>query len=132
MTLIRTAARERLTLVNRPPHCPASSAGQFVIRADGTAQFDRHYHHFDEFWFVAAGRGTLSIGDSQHAVGAGDILYTPAGTEHDILTVAEELHIFWLSGQIPAGGSAAHLHRSVEAAAKHPVTVHPGQTADHA
>ena len=44
MTIIHGAARERLTPENSPPDCPASSAGMFVIRADGTARFDRHHH----------------------------------------------------------------------------------------
>ena len=123
--LIRTAGRDRLDAANRPAGCPASSAGQFVIRADGTARFDRHYHDFGEFWLVAAGHGTLAVGYRQHLVQPGDILYTPAGVEHDIVDVTDELRIFWLSAPIPDGGSGAHLHRSPDLAIKHLVPARP-------
>lgn len=121
--LIRTCQRERLDDANRPEGCPASSAGQFVIRADGTARFDRHYHDMGEFWLIAAGAGTVTVANNHYQVGAGDIVYTPAGLEHDIVEVTDELRIFWLSAPVPAGGSGAHLHRSPDLAHKHPVPV---------
>lgn len=123
MTLIRTAERERLTEDNRPSGCPAFSAGQFVIRADGTGRFDRHYHDFHEFWLIAAGAGTVTVDDLSHDVVAGDIMYTPAGATHDIVTVSEELHVFWVSLNPPAGGSGQHLHLDPSDATKHLVTV---------
>ena len=123
MILIRTSDRQRLSADNCPDDCPASSAGRFVIRADGTARFDRHYHDFGEFWFIAAGAGTIKVGPTRHPVIAGDIIFTPAGQEHDILTVASELWIFWLSARLTGGGSGAHLHTRPEFAHKHPVAV---------
>lgn len=125
MTVIRTAQRQRLTLDNRPENCPASAAGQFVIRADGTARFDRHYHDFAEFWFIASGSGTLAVADTRHEVGPGDIVYTAAGQDHDIIDVAEEMRIFWLSAQLPPGSTGAHLHRTPDDADKHPVPHRP-------
>lgn len=130
MTLIRTRDRQKFTGDNRPEHCPASAAGKFVIRADGTARFDRHYHEFAEFWFVAAGRGTVLIGDAAHQVEAGDILYTVPGLEHDVLDVAEELHIFYLSAELPPGASPNHLHKTPEAAVKHLVPVRDHRQGD--
>lgn len=121
MTVIRTAARERLTEVNRPVGCPASSAGMFVLRADGTARFDRHYHDVDEFWFIAAGTGTVVIGDVAHQVGLGDIIYTVAGLEHDITEVGDELRIFWLSWALPPEATGTHRHRTPADAIKHQV-----------
>jgi mannose-6-phosphate isomerase-like protein (cupin superfamily) len=133
MTLIRTGARDKLTLDNRPDHCPASAAGRFVIRADGTARFDCHHHEFAEFWFIARGRGTILIGGTEHQVETGDILYTAPGQDHDILDVAEEMHVFYLSAELPPGASPTHLHRTPEAALKHPVPVRDRQQeADHA
>jgi len=119
--LIRTSQRERLDHGNRPDGCPASSAGLFVIRADGTARFDRHYHDMGEFWLIATGTGTVAVGEDHYRVGAGDIVYTPAGVEHDIIDVTTELRIFWLSSPVPTGGSGAHLHRSPDLTDKHPV-----------
>jgi len=126
MTLIRTGERQRLTEDNRPAGCPAFSAGQFVIRADGTGRFDRHYHDFHEFWLVAAGSGTVQVGDLIHDVVGGDIIYTPAGAPHDILTVTSPLHVFWVSLNPPAGGSGQHLHLNPADTAKHPVPVTMG------
>jgi mannose-6-phosphate isomerase-like protein (cupin superfamily) len=123
MTLIRTSAKQRLNIDNRLLGCPAFSAGQFVLRADGTGRFDRHYHDFAEFWFVAAGSGTVLVGDASHEVTPGDIIYTAPGQEHDITAVIEQLHIFWLSLALPPGSSGAHLHRRPELAVKHLVPV---------
>lgn len=123
MTVIRAGARERLDASNRPAGCPVSSAGMFVIRSDGTARFDRHFHDFDEFWFIASGRGIVNLGDVEYSVGEGDIIHTSAGVDHDITTVAESMRIFWLSGPLPDGSAGAHLHRHPADAAKHLVTV---------
>jgi mannose-6-phosphate isomerase-like protein (cupin superfamily) len=123
--LIRTASHERLDAANRPDGCPASSAGQFVIRADGTARFDRHYHDFGEFWLVAAGYGTVRVGEHDHQVQPGDIIYTPGGVEHDILDVSDELRIFWLSAPVADDASSAHLHRTPDLAVKHLVALRP-------
>ncbi|HET6481706.1 MAG TPA: cupin domain-containing protein [Actinoplanes sp.] len=123
MLLIRTSNRERLTADTVPPGYPASSVGRFRIRTDGTARFDRHYHHVAELWFVAAGAGTVAIGDQQVSVTAGDILHTPAGTDHDIVAVRQELLVFWWTAPLPDGVSGAHLYRTTEQATKHLVTV---------
>jgi mannose-6-phosphate isomerase-like protein (cupin superfamily) len=128
--LIRTASRERLDAANRPDGCPASSAGQFVIRADGTARFDRHYHDFGEFWLIAAGHGTIRVGEDHHQVQPGDIVYTPAGVEHDILNVTDELRIFWLSAPVADGAFSAHLYRTPDLAVKHLVAFRPKTDSD--
>lgn len=128
MTLIRTASGERLTAENRPPLCPAHSAGRFRLRADGTSRFDRHFHDLDEFWFVAAGTGMIGVGEAVHQVQPGDIIYTQAGIDHDVLAVTsdQDLEVFWLSWSLPQGASGQHLHRTPGDATKHVV---PSQTA---
>ncbi|MGP4029676.1 cupin domain-containing protein [Actinomadura sp. 3N407] len=121
MNLIRTADRHKLTADNRPGGCPAHSAGRFRLRADGTSRFDRHHHDFDEFWFVATGSATILLGDTELNVQDGDIIYTPADTDHDVLAITGpgDLHVFWLSWTLPVGASGQHLHRSPDAAAGH-------------
>ncbi|MGH3391174.1 MAG: cupin domain-containing protein [Actinomadura sp.] len=128
MTLVRTASRERLTAENRPSGCPAYSAGRFRLRAVGTSRFDRHFHDYDEFWFVAAGTGTIHVGDTVHQVEPGDIIYTQAGVEHDVVAVTSDrdLEVFWLSWSLPPGASGRHLHRTLADATKHLV---PSKTA---
>lgn len=131
MTVFHTADRQRITADNRPDGCSVFSSGQFVIRADGNARFDRHYHDFPEFWMVAGGHGTVLVGDTRHPVGPGDIIYTAPGLEHDILDVREELRVFWLSCDLPNGSDGTHLHRTPNDADKHLVPVRPNNQADH-
>ncbi|WP_165970510.1 cupin domain-containing protein [Actinomadura sp. 6K520] len=121
MSLIRTADRHKLTADNRPAGCRAHSAGRFRLRADGTSRFDRHHHDFDEFWFVATGSGTILLGDTELDVQPGDIIYTPAGTDHDVRAVTgpDDLHVFWLSWTLPDRASGQHLHRDPADAAGH-------------
>ena len=121
MTLIRTADRQRLDGETRPEGCRAASAGRFVIRDDGTARFDRHFHDVDEFWFIAEGTGTVQVGDITHDVVPGDIIYTRAGQEHDVTAVGQQLKVFWLTWEAPEGASVAHLHRDPAYADKHTV-----------
>lgn len=125
MTIIHAGRRERLGPDNRPAASWVSSAGMFVIRDDGTARFDRHYHDFEEFWLVAAGHGIITVGGADHGVGPGDIIRTPPYVEHDIIAVTDELRVFWLSGPLPPGSAGAHLHHDPADAAMHPVPHHP-------
>ncbi|KQV20877.1 MULTISPECIES: AraC family ligand binding domain-containing protein [unclassified Kitasatospora] len=125
MTVFHTNDRQRITAADLPDDCSVFSSGQFVIRADGTGRFDRHFHDFAEFWMVASGHGTVLVGDTEHPVGPGDIIYTAPGLAHDILDIAEELRIFWLSCDLPPGSDGAHMHRTPGDADKHLVPVRP-------
>lgn len=127
MTLIRTRDRERLTHATRPSGCIVDSAGMFRMRADGTSRFDRHFHDFDEFWFVRAGTGVIRIGSVVHQIEPGDIVFTKAGTTHDITAVTGEgdLEIFWLSLPAPPGSRFGHLYLSTADADGHLVPVLP-------
>ncbi|WP_035847316.1 cupin domain-containing protein [Kitasatospora azatica] len=131
MTVFHTAGRQRITPADLPDGSSVFSSGQFVIRADGTARFDRHYHDFPELWMVAAGHGTVLVGDTEHQVGPGDIVHTAPGLEHDILNVSDELRVFWLSFDRPDGSDGAHLHRTPAHADKHLVPVRPNTEAGH-
>nr|WP_237535573.1 cupin domain-containing protein [Streptomyces sp. SID3343] len=128
--MIRTATGARLNAENRPRGCLAHSAGRFRIRATGTSRFDRHFHDFDEFWFVAAGTGTIHVGDAVHQIQPGDIIHTPTGVDHDIVAVTgdQDLEVFWLSWALPPGADGRHLHRTPQDAIKHPVPSRPAAT----
>lgn len=58
---------------------------------------DQTPHAEDEVYFVAAGRGVISVGTSDRAVGPGAIVYVAAGAEHQFHSIAEDLHVlvFW-------------------------------------
>jgi len=104
---------------SRPTWSDVTSAGTFRIEPNGN--FDRHFHDCDEYWLVFEGRAVVLVGDETFVVGAGDIICTPTGIEHDILAVAEPLKAFWFEGATPPGGRIGHLHHSDEAAAGHHV-----------
>lgn len=124
--IVHTADRERFTDRNRDTLTPDGSvfsAGRFVIRADGTARFDKHYHDYTELWLIASGRGTVTLDTAAYEVGVGDLVVTAPGVEHDIVEVTEELVVFWVSFDLPDGASTEHLHRDPQHADKHPVPV---------
>jgi mannose-6-phosphate isomerase-like protein (cupin superfamily) len=94
----------------RPSWSDVTSAGIFRVEPNG--RFDRHFHDCDEYWLVFAGRARVAVGQQEYDVGAGDIVCTPTGTEHDVVGVYETLEAFWLEGRTPPGGRIGHLHRT--------------------
>jgi mannose-6-phosphate isomerase-like protein (cupin superfamily) len=110
---------QRLSPDHRPPWSEVTSAGIFRIEPNG--RFDRHYHDCDEYWLIFEGRAIVSVGDRTYTVGAGDIVCTETGVEHDIVAVADPLGAFWFEGRTPTGGRVGHLHRTPEDAAAHDV-----------
>lgn len=132
--IVHTAARERFADRIRDALTPGGSvfsAGRFVIRADGTARFDRHHHDFTELWLIASGRGTITLDAAAYEVSSGDLVVTAPGVEHDIVEVTEELTVFWVSFDLPEGASTDHLHRDPQHADKHPVPVRRADGGEH-
>jgi len=41
-----------------------------------------HQHNGIEFYYILEGRGVMTIGKEEQAVGPGDMIYIPRGTEH--------------------------------------------------
>jgi mannose-6-phosphate isomerase-like protein (cupin superfamily) len=103
----------------RPSWSDVTSAGTFRVKPDG--RFDRHYHDCDEYWLVFAGRALVSVGSETYTVGAGDIVCTRTGTEHDVVAVHETLEAFWFESRTPEGGRIGHLHRTEDDARGHVV-----------
>jgi mannose-6-phosphate isomerase-like protein (cupin superfamily) len=103
----------------RPSWSDVTSAGMFRVEAND--RFDLHYHDCDEYWLVFAGRARVQVGSQTNEVEAGDIVCTPAGTEHDLVGVYETLEAFWFESRTPPGGRIGHLHRTPEAAKGHVV-----------
>ena len=114
LTVVRGLSPER-----RPSWSDVTSAGIFRVEANG--RFDRHFHDCDEYWLLFAGRARISVGDRTYEAGAGDIVCTPTGTEHDIVAVDGVLEGFWFEGRTPPGGRVGHLHRTEEDARGHNV-----------
>jgi mannose-6-phosphate isomerase-like protein (cupin superfamily) len=104
---------------SRPTWSDVTSAGIFRVEPNG--RFDRHYHDCDEYWLVFAGRARVLVGSETYPVGAGDIVCTQTGTEHDVVGVEETLEAFWFETRTPPGGRVGHLHRTPEDARGHEV-----------
>jgi mannose-6-phosphate isomerase-like protein (cupin superfamily) len=121
----RTAGDEGYVVVKnlwadaRPSWSDVTSAGIFRVEPNG--RFDLHYHDCDEYWLIFAGRARVTVGPGTYEVGPGDIVCTPAGTEHDVIGVYSTLEGFWFEAATPEGGRVGHLHRTPAAARGHDV-----------
>ncbi len=92
----------------RPSWSDVTSAGVFRVEPNG--RFDLHYHDCDEYWLVFAGHARVLVGSRTHDVEPGDIVCTPAGTDHDVVGVRETLEA---SGSRAARRRAAGLAISI-------------------
>ncbi len=116
-------AGDHLDERTRPAWSDATSAGLARIPRNGRS--DRHFHDCNEYWFVFAGKARVVSEGREYYVQRGDILFTAAGDEHDVLEVYEDLELVWFEDATPRGGRAGHLHRDTTAAAGHPVLSPP-------
>lgn len=51
---------------------------------------DLHHHPYTETWVVQAGRASITAGDEQHDVAAGDIVTVSAGDRHAFRSLGPE------------------------------------------
>jgi mannose-6-phosphate isomerase-like protein (cupin superfamily) len=109
----------------RPSWSDVTSAGVFRVEPNG--RFDLHYHDCDEYWLVFSGRARVLVGSRTHDVESGDIVCTPAGTNHDVVGVRETLEAFWFESRTPPGGRIGHLHRTAADASGHDVAAMPDE-----
>lgn len=111
---------------DRPSWCGLPSGGFFRMPKEG-GEHDLHFHDFNELYFICAGQAKIVTAGVEAYVRKGDIVFTRAGDEHDILEVYgdEDLELFWLYEPGPAGGTLGHLHHGPEADAWHPVPSRP-------
>ena len=58
---------------------------------------DQTPHAEDEVYFLAAGRGVISVAGAERPVGPGAVVYVAAGVEHHFHSITENLHVlvFW-------------------------------------
>lgn len=81
-----------------------ASMAMMVGRADGAPNFamrsfsvedgghtPRHHHDYEHEVFVIAGRGTVLLGEAEHAIGPGDVVYIEADLEHQFRSVSGPL-----------------------------------------
>ena len=71
------------------------SVGLYLLRAGGTD--DQKPHNEDEVYYVVSGRAKLRVGDDDHPVQPGTLLFVPALAVHSFHEISEELVlvVFW-------------------------------------
>ena len=76
---------------------PAGALSLTVARWPAGAIDDQQPHTEDEVYYVAAGRGDLTIAGETVAVGPGSIAFVAAGVEHRFGEITEDLEVlvFW-------------------------------------
>jgi len=77
------------------------SLGLYLLKAG--ADDSQTPHAEDEVYYVVRGSGSLRVGDRDHEVAPGSILYVPARAEHRFHSIREDLEILVLFA--PAEGS---------------------------
>jgi mannose-6-phosphate isomerase-like protein (cupin superfamily) len=122
MSVVRVGERP-LTADDRPAWCEVVGIGVFRIRPN--ASFDRHFHDSPEYWLIYEGKGKVTVGDQTYYVQAGDAVCTPAGAEHDIVEIYEEVEGFYFEERVPASGRVGRLHRDDGAAQAHTIRLAP-------
>lgn len=51
-----------------------------------------HYHvEADEFFYIVSGNGFVRLYGEEHAIGEGDVVFVPAGTDHALITRGEAM-----------------------------------------
>lgn len=76
---------------------PGDSLSLTVARWPAGSVDDQQPHTEDEVYYVAAGRGTLTIGGDVAPVAPGTVAFVAAGVEHRFGDITEDLEVlvFW-------------------------------------
>jgi mannose-6-phosphate isomerase-like protein (cupin superfamily) len=82
---------------------PDLSVGMYVLKA-GEPDLQAP-HTEDEVYYVVAGRGRITVGDDDRAVGPGSIVFVATAVPHRFHDITEDLTLFVAFG--PAEGSRA-------------------------
>jgi mannose-6-phosphate isomerase-like protein (cupin superfamily) len=74
-----------------------------------STNFDSHYHDFDEYWMILAGRCEVVIGPTHFDAGPGDCVVLGLGHHHDITKIDGSI-LFGFFQTLPEGaGRSGHL-----------------------
>lgn len=70
---------------------PTMSAGVYVLPAGG--EDPQPVHEEDELYYILGGRAVLRIGDEDHPVQPGSLVYVQARVPHRFHSIREELRV---------------------------------------
>lgn len=110
-----------MTMETAPAACPLTAVGVFKVSAGD--RFDRHFHDCDEYWLIYKGHAIIMTEGVEYAVGPGDVVFTAAGDEHDVLAVSDDLEAFFLEDRLVGQSRVGHLHRAADHASGHTVAM---------
>lgn len=79
------AATEMAVLIGPEDGAPNFAMRRFVMGEGGG--MPRHTNRVEHEQYVVRGRAKVTVGDTVHAVGAGDVLLIPAGAPHSYQVV---------------------------------------------
>ncbi len=90
---------------------PALSCGMYRLPAGGVDPQTPHTE--DEVYHVLHGRATLDLGDHEHLVHPGSVVYVPARTPHRFHSIEEELKVlvFFAPAEGTSGGRSSRKAR---------------------
>ncbi len=90
---------------------PALSCGMYRLPAGGTDPQGPHTE--DEVYHVLHGRATLDLGDHEHLVHPGSVVYVPANVPHRFHSIEEDLQVlvFFAPAEGSRSGPAGHVAR---------------------
>ncbi len=95
---------------DRPDMPQISAWGLFAGGKRGDPLVEPHFHDCDEWWVFTRGRALIRTEGQQHLVGAGDMVFTPMGAEHEVVEVYEDLEGVWFEGPLRGRARPGHLH----------------------
>jgi len=78
---------------------PTLNTGLYVLGAG--AKDNQPSHKEDEVYYVVSGKGILKIGDEDHPVKPGSVIYVKADIEHRFHSITEELKVLVFFSSAP-------------------------------
>jgi mannose-6-phosphate isomerase-like protein (cupin superfamily) len=89
---------------------PALSCGLYILPAGGTDPQSPHTE--DEIYYVVHGRATLDVGDHEHLVHPGSVVYVAANLPHRFHSIEEDLRILVFFAPAEGTGSGKPKRRA--------------------
>src|SRR5437764_13370174 len=83
----------RQILVGTDENSPNFHLRYFAVQPGGHTSLDQHAH--DHGVYVLHGRARLRLGDEEHELYAGDVVYIPGNEVHHFFTLGEEAYGFF-------------------------------------
>lgn len=76
-------------MVGRDDGAPHFALRSFSVEPGGHTP--KHHHDYEHEVYIVSGRGTVLLGETEHPVSAGDVVYVRADLEHQFRAIEEPL-----------------------------------------